>query len=394
VWKSRNLRLLVSGATVSAIGNGIAPVALAYAVVDLGGTPSELGLVVGAYALAQVLTTLVGGVLGDRLPRAVLLEGSSVVSAIAQGLVAASLIGQWSSILFLGVISLFSGIVSAIGGPSSASLTPLTVPATQLSSAISIRRLFVNGGMILGFSIAGYLVAAHGSGYAIAVDAASFLIAAICFQSMHIPHSPPERAESLGRSLAIGAREVLRHTWLWAIIGQALIYHLVFDGAQAVLGPIMIGRTFGRAAWGTTMAALVLGFVVGGLVTLRWRPTRSLLVGTLMLTLTAAFPLAIALSPELWVLMAGAFLHGLGLEIFGVWWDLSIQQNVAPDKLARVYSLDVVGSFVARPVGLALVGPVAEAVGETRWLVIVAVVIASTTLLMLLLPDVRRLQRR
>ena len=92
--------------------------------------------------------------------------------------------------------------------------------------------------------------------------------------------------------------------------------------------------------------------------------------------------------------MLGAFLHGFGLELFSVNWDLSIQQNVAEDKLARVYSFDLVGSFVARPLGLALTGPVAAGVGFDRWLVIVALVMGGSSLLALLSPDVRRLVRR
>ena len=81
----------------------------------------------------------------------------------------------------------------------------------------------------------------------------------------------------------------------------------------------------------------------------------------MLLSLTAPFPIAMALSDQLWVVLLGAFLHGFGLQVFDVFWDLSIQQNVAPDKLARVYSFDMVGSFVARPLGLALTGPVAVA---------------------------------
>jgi MFS family permease len=101
-----------------------------------------------------------------------------------------------------------------------------------------------------------------------------------------------------------------------------------------------------------------------------------------------------ALSDQLVVLLLGAFLHGFGLELFSVNWDLSIQQNVAEDKLARVYSFDLVGSFVARPLGLALTGPVAGVVGYDGWLVIVAVVMGGSSLLALLSPDVRRLERR
>ena len=93
-------------------------------------------------------------------------------------------------------------------------------------------------------------------------------------------------------------------------------------------------------------------------------------------------------------MLLGAFLHGFGLEIFSVGWDLSIQQNVAQDKLARVYSFDLIGSFIARPVGLALTGPVATAVGLRAWLGVIAAVIVGSVLLALASPDVRRLERR
>jgi predicted MFS family arabinose efflux permease len=136
------------------------------------------------------------------------------------------------------------------------------------------------------------------------------------------------------------------------------------------------------------------GFLLGGLVSLRWQPRHGLFVGTAFLTLTAAFPLAMALSDQLAVVLLGALLHGFGLEIFSVNWDLSIQQNVPPDKLARVYSFDVVGSFVARPLGLALTGPVATAVGDDTWLVVVASVMGGSSLLALTSRDVRRLERK
>jgi MFS family permease len=138
----------------------------------------------------------------------------------------------------------------------------------------------------------------------------------------------------------------------------------------------------------------MLGFIVGGLVTLRWRPRRGLFVGTALLTLTAAFPVAMALSDHVPLLLLGAFLHGFGLEIFSVNWDLSIQQNVAEDKLARVYSFDIMGSFVARPVGLAVTGPVAAVVGFDRWLLVVGAVMGGSSLLALLSPAVRRLERQ
>ena len=50
--------------------------------------------------------------------------------------------------------------------------------------------------------------------------------------------------------LGDGAREVLSHPWLWLLIGQAMLYHLFYGGAQTVLGPIVIGDEFGRSVLG------------------------------------------------------------------------------------------------------------------------------------------------
>jgi MFS family permease len=393
--RHRNYRLLVSGSTVSSLGNSIAPVALAFAVLDLGGSAAELGLVVAAYALAEVVTVLFGGVLGDRLPRQVMMQGASAAAFLTQGVVAVALIGGWASIPMLTAFSIAHGCLGALSGPSSSAMTRQTVPADDLPRAVAGRRLCQNTAQVIGFSVAGLLVAGFGSGWAIAIDAATFAVAAVCFGFIRVPAMPaPDSRPSILGDLRDGAAEVFRHTWLWLLIGQALLYHLFFGGAQAVLGPLVVGGDLGRAAWGWALGALMGGFMVGGLVSLRWQPRRGLYAGTALLSLTAAFPLAMALSDQLVILLAGAFLHGFGLELFSVNWDLSIQQNVAEDKLARVYSFDLVGSFVARPIGLALTGPVAAAVGYDQWLVIVAAVMGGSSLLALLSPDVRRLERR
>jgi predicted MFS family arabinose efflux permease len=184
----------------------------------------------------------------------------------------------------------------------------------------------------------------------------------------------------------------MRHAWLWLLIGQAMLYHLMYGGAQSVLGPVVVGQTFGRTLWGVALSALMTGFVVGGAVCVRWRPR--LFTGTLLLSLTAAFPLAMSLSDHVAAILLGAFLHGFGLQIFDVAWEVSIQEQVAEDKLARVYSLDLVGSFLARPLGLVLTGPIAEIVGYHRWLAVVGCVMGGSALLALLSRDVRHLERR
>ena len=392
-WSSLSFRWLLLGRTVSGLGSAISPVALALAVLHLGGSAVDLGLVVAAYALVDVVTTLFAGVLGDRFSRTLLMRGSAVLAGACQAFVALSLIAGWATVPLLATMSAVLGALTAVAGPSSRAVVPQTVPAEALPTAVSVLRLSQNTAMVLGFSLAGVLVAAFGPGWAVAVDAATFAAAALCYSAMRVEPLAAPVSQTLLSDLRAGAAEVFRHTWLWVLIVQALVYHLVYGGAQGVLGPIVVSRTFGDAAWGWALGALMLGFMAGGLVTLRYRPRRLLYAGTLFLALTACFPLAMALHVQLSVVLLGAFLHGLGLEIFSVNWDLAIQQNVPADRLARVFALDQVGSFVMRPLGLVLTGVVAEVVGERGWLLVTAVVMAGSTFLALLAPSVRRLER-
>lgn len=391
---SRDFRWLVSGIAVSGLGSAMTPVALAFAVLHLGGSATQLGIVVAAFSLAEVVTMLYGGVLGDRLPRQLLMQGSAAATCVSQAICAAVLITDHGSILFLTLIGVLNGCLGAIAQPASNAMTRFTVTEAQLPRAVILRSLAQQSSYAVGFALAGIVVATSGPGWAIAVDAVTYGLAAGCFALIRTEAPTTAGGAPVLAELAEGAREVLRHTWLWLLIGQALLYHLCFGGAQGVLGPIVVGETWSEEAWGWAMAALMAGFVVGGLIALRWRPTHLLLWGVVLLSLTAAFPLAMALADQLWLVLAGALAHGIGLQLFSVSWDLAIQENVDPDKLSRVYAFDMVGSFVCRPLGLALTGPVAAVVGTERWLVVVAAIMAVSSLAALASPSVRGLTRR
>jgi MFS family permease len=162
-----------------------------------------------------------------------------------------------------------NGALSALGSPSSSAITPQTVPAELLQRAISWRRIAQNVSMIVGSGIAGLLVVWVGSGWALAFDALTFAVSAALFRQVRVAAvAAPSAQEGLWGDVAAGFHEVMRHTWLWLLILQALLYHLFYGGAQSVLGPIVVGDGLGRPAWGWAPSTMMLG-VVGGLVTLR-----------------------------------------------------------------------------------------------------------------------------
>ena len=163
---SPDFRWLVAGISVSGLGSAMTPVALAFAVLHLGGSATQLGLVVAAFSLAEVVTILYGGVLGDRLPRQLLMQGSSAATCISQGTCAAVLVTGHGSIAFLTVIGVVNGCLGALAQPASSAMTRFTVTEAQLPRAVVVRSLANQTSYAVGYALAGIVVATAGPGWA------------------------------------------------------------------------------------------------------------------------------------------------------------------------------------------------------------------------------------
>ena len=391
--RSRPFRNLVIGSTVSRLGNSIAPVALAFAVLDLTGSATSLGIVVGARSLANVIFALLGGVVADRLPRNVILVGSSLAGAVTQGLVAVLVFEGIDSVALLAALSAVNGTVSAFALPASVALIPQTVPAEQLVPANAFARMGANAASLLGLPLAGVVVAGLGSAWGIAVDAASFAVAALFFGLVRIPAveraAPGER--SVLRDLIDGWQAFIARTWLWVVVAAFGVLNMAFAGGVTVLGPVVADETVGRRAWGFVLGAEAVGFLIGGLFALRLRMRRLLLFGVVCM-LPLALPLfALAAYISLPGLLVAFFVSGLGVEQFSVAWQTCMQRHVPPELLARLTSYDMVGSFIAIPVGEVAAGPVSHAIGVRPTLIACGLVIVVAVIAMIASPSVRNL---
>ncbi|MCP3801467.1 MFS transporter [Allokutzneria sp. A3M-2-11 16] len=394
--RHKPFRFLMTGRTVVHLGNAVAPIALAFAVLDLTGSVIDLGIVVAARSLANVVLLLFGGVLADRLPRALVLQGSTTLAGLTQGLVAASVLGGFASVPLLAGLSVLNGAAAAASMPATASFVPQTVPVELLRPANALARMGVTTATIVGTSAGGLLVAAVGPGWGIAFNAVTFLAASVLFGRMRLVavsavSVPAEERQRPLAELREGWREFTSRTWVWAVVLQFMVVNAVIVGTTVVLGPVIADATFGRAAWGLVLAAEMAGALVGGIVAARWQPRRALFAGV-ALTLVEAIPLVVlAEAPEVLFLVPTMFLVGMVIEQFVVAWDVALQQNVPQDKLARVYSYDALGSFVAIPVGEMAAGPLAQHFGMRATLVGGAVLLVLATLGALCSREIRTL---
>ncbi len=389
-------RWLISGRSTSYLGNAVAPIALAFAVLDLTGSVSDLGWVVGARSVTNVALLLFGGVVADRLPRALVLTTSCAAAAVTQGAVAALVLTGTATIPLLVVLGAVNGAVSAMAFPAAAALTPQTVPEPLVRPANALLRLSTNTALVGGAAVGGVLVAGVGPGWGIATDAAMFALSGLFFSRVKVDDvraTDGEEEPSTWRQLREGWGEFTLRRWVWVVVLQFMVVNASLTGGIAVLGPAVADDTFGRRAWGFVLAVQTVGMVIGGLVALRWQPRHALRYGVALTGLTAVPLLVLAHAPSALVLAVTMLADGIAIEQFGVAWDVSLQQNVPADRLARVYSYDAVGSFVAIPVGEMLVGPIAGQVGVEATLTGAGVLVVLATAAALTSSSVRGLQR-
>jgi len=388
----RAFRLLLAGRLADNLAHAIAPIALAFAVLDLGGTPSQLGLVLACRAIPTVLLILFGGVIADRLPRHLVLVVANIVGAATQALVAVLVLSGAAEIWMLAAIEVVNGSASAFLFPAASGLTPQTVPASHLQPANALLRLMHNGAFITGAAGAGLLVATAGPGWAFAIDALLYLAGAVLLARLPVSHSARLEKTSTLTDLRTGWTEFSSRTWLWVVVLVFAFVNAAHAAALQTLGPVVADDTIGRAAWGAVLAAMAVGMLVGGVIALRSNWDRPLYVGVCTVLLEAPVILLLGVHPHALTLAVAAFVAGVGLETFAVAWDVSMQTNIPQDRLSRVYAYDWFGSLVFIPLGQILAGPISDEAGVRSTIVGAGVVVLVATLVALCVPSIRHLR--
>lgn len=390
----RDFRLLFIGRTISLFGSSFAPIALAFAVITLTGSPSDLGLVLSAYMLAHLVFLLAGGVWADRLPRHLVMVTSDVLSAGAQIAAAILLLGGIAETWHLIVLAAIKGGASAFFMPASTGLVPQIVSAPRLQQANALLSLSRNSTRIAGVALAGLLVATVGAGWALALDGATYALGAVFVGMLKLPPVEAKKDRKFVRELAEGWHEFRSRSWLCVTIVQFALINAYAIGAFLVLGPFVAEKELGgAAAWGFILAAEAVGMILAGIVALRYRPERPLLVATLAVLTMAPLLALLGIAAPLMLILPAALLAGVGLELYGVFWDTTLQQHIPDEKLSRVSSYDVLGSFALIPVGVAVMGPISGAIGVANTLIGAALVVVVATGAVICVRDVRNLRR-
>ena len=360
----RNFRLVFSSTSISALGDGVTTVALAFAVLHIGGSATSLGLVIAARQAAAAAITVAAGVWADRLPRHLVLVAAATALGIVQAVAGTLVITGRAEVWMLVVLALVYGLADGFVIPTSQGLIPAVVSATRLQQANALLGLSRSILGVLGPAIGGVLVAAGSPGAALLVDAASFGVAAILLLGVSIPRRVDRvDPEPFLAEVREGWNEFRRQTWIWTTI----VFFGIGNCASTsvfVLGPLIAKQHYsGGTTWAWLVSSFAAGTIVGGVAALRVRPGRPLLASCLAAVPLALQPLGLALQAPVEVLVAIWVVSGIGLAIHLALWFTVFQQHVPEESRSRVSSYDALGSFVLLPLGSAIAGPVSVVIG-------------------------------
>ncbi|WP_432717206.1 MFS transporter [Pantoea agglomerans] len=390
-FQHTSFRYLFFGRLFTVLGNGIAPIALAFAVLDIGGSASDLGIVVASRSLCNVLFLLVGGVVADRYSRSRVLVSSAVVAAVSQAIVAWSVLDGSATVISLTLLGALNGAAAGIALPASSALVPQVVPATDLRQANALIQLGIYGGTVMGASLGGIITSAVGPGWGLAIDALGFAVSAPLYFLIRVKSSKAAASQgNILRDIKEGWAEFAGRSWIWSIVLQFAIINVAFNGIVVVLGPMIADASFGRARWGIIVAAHSAGLIAGSFLAMKWHPRRDLLIGAMLAGLCALPIFMLSQDASAALLIVGFFIAGMSLGLFGVTWAHSLQTHIPPDKLARVYAYDAMGSFIAIPFGQLVAGPLATHFGMSAVLLMSALAVVMATAGVGLVPAIRQ----
>jgi DHA3 family tetracycline resistance protein-like MFS transporter len=372
---------------------------MAWQVLLLTGSGAAMAGVTIAGTVPRICFFLIGGVTADRVPRRLIMLLSDTARALIVLLIA--LLG-WVHLLqvwHLYALALLFGVVDGFFSPAYQAIIPQVVEKEVLPSANALTGISQKVGFILGPVLAaGSITLLAIPASAFAFNGLTFIVSSLCLLAVRLPgpahrDSPPtdaqqssDQASGEGKSLSgkifagirsvfsdahEGFRYVLQSRWLRVAIPISALCNIAISGPSQVASPMLIHNVYGAGAWllGVVIMANSLGSIVAmflvGQLHLRRRGLFAYLALTSLSFVMVIFGLPLPHNWEPVVATLAAFTGGAGLGFFNITWITLLQEKVAGDKLGRVSSIDMLGSYALLPLGYALAGVFTDWLGAS-----------------------------
>jgi MFS family permease len=394
--EERQFRLLFAGQALSIIGDRITVVVMPFAVLSIGGSTTDVGIVAAAGFVPFIVLGLIGGVIADRFERRRIMVLSDLVRLATQLTAGILLVAGHAEVWHLAALTALFGAADSFFIPAMGGLMPQTIDQPHhLQPANALRSMSVSTGMIIGPVIGGLLVALAGEGTALIVDAGTFLASVVCLLALR--PRVVERAEApepFLTDLKGGWHEVRTRTWVWSFLLAMVVYHVVVLPSIFVLGPVLMEEELdGAKSWAIITTAFGLGAILGDVVLMKWRPRFALRAAAIGLGIASCQAVILGSGLPIAAIAALEFCAAIGVSLSFTFWETSLQEHIPEASISRVTSYDYAVSAGMIPLGVIAAGPVSEAIGIHETLAGMTVVGILAAIACLAVPAVRNLPR-
>lgn len=381
IFKNRNYALYFGGQFISLVGTWMQTVALSWFTYTLTNSPLLLAIVGASSQLPSLLIMPFAGVFADRLDRKKVIVVVQFLAMLEASLLAFLTITNQVQVWHLIGLGLFAGVVSAFDMPTrSAFVFDLVENKEDLPAAIAMNSTLMNVTRLIGPALAGFIVAAVGTGMCFFINAASYIpvIWALFLIKSKDTRKNKTISDEVKRSifddLKIGFTYVAKTPSV-----RHLIVHLGIFGiggmAYAMLLPVFVAKIGGNS---NTLGYLMSGSAIGSLCATLALASRKSVVGLGRWISVSSFAFSILLIgfsfvSSFWLAMI--VLAGIGacmmLQMASI--NTILQTIVEEDKRGRVMSLFTMAFMGAAPIGSLGAGALAAKIGLGNTLLICGV---------------------
>ena len=353
--RSRQVLVVSVAQALNAFGSGIAPIAVAFALLGDRDGVAKFSAVLAVGALAPVVMTLAGGVLADRGRSPIrTTRVLRCLAGVVQVLLWVGLLHARSSIVVIGGLLFLGEALSSLTLPSSRRMIAEVVEGEELTRAVATQATLVNLARIASPAVAGALISVVSAEVAVLVDATTFLLSAALLQAVGkgVGSTGGDGDDPDAGVSARGFRVLLRGSpWLAACAVCGFLAAGAWLSGYQLLGPVLAARSYGGAAgWAMFSTAHIAGLLVGGVAT-RWVPdSRPLLVSSVCSAAAAIAFLPPGLGLPSAVVVAEFFLAAVALGMAMNLWFVGCVKVLPRHFLGRAMAVssssELAGGFV------------------------------------------------
>ena len=391
-----------TGQAFSLLGSALVQFALVWWLTQTTGSATVLALASMMAMLPQVLISPLAGALVDRWNRRqtmIVADGLIALSAVVLAvLYALGRVQTWH----VYVVMFLRAAGGAFHWPAMQASTSLMVPEKHLTRVAGLNQALQGLAAIVAPPLGAVLLDVLTVQTVLAIDVATAALAILALVLVRVPQ-PARAAAAEGASqgsVIADLREGLRFLWGWPgmliVIGIAMGVNLLLYPALS-LQPLLVTKHFNggalELAW--LQSAFGIGFVAGGLTLGAWGGfKRRVLTGILGLVLSGLGFALVGLAPAnaLWLAVGAMFLAGFMNVIVNGSMYAMLQALVPPEVQGRVFTVVLSGSGAMAPLGLAIAGPLADALGERAWFVIAGAAMSAMGVGALAIPAVMQIE--